>query len=163
MVIRRLGLDPAQGVGDILAGPAPSAAGQLGVPADRGQRGAQLMARVGDELAYPFLARVSDREGVVDVAEHPVERGAHLPDLGARIGVRVGDPYERSTSPFARGSSATRCAVAATLLSGRSEPRTMNGTSDRGQTSAGAGDRLSISTSRQTVSCAGPAVGRSPA
>ena len=45
------------------------------------------MARVGDELAYPFLALLTLVEGVVDVVEHLVERGADLTDLGASVGV----------------------------------------------------------------------------
>ena len=55
---RGLGLDLADRVRDVGGGLAAAAPAQLGVPADRRQRGAQLVARVGDELAYPGLALV---------------------------------------------------------------------------------------------------------
>ena len=64
-----------------------AAAGQLGVAADRGQRGAQLVAGVGDELAQPHLAVLAGLQRGADVVEHLVERGADLADLGARVGV----------------------------------------------------------------------------
>jgi len=83
----RLGLDPADRVGDPLGDRLLFTAGQLRIPSDRGERGAQLVARVGDELAYPFLALLTPVEGVVDVVEHLVERGADLTDLGASVGV----------------------------------------------------------------------------
>ena len=50
-------LDAAQRVRGRRAASVRRAAGQLGVAADRGQRGAQLVAGVGDELAHPRLAR----------------------------------------------------------------------------------------------------------
>ena len=70
-----------------------TAPGQLGVPADRGERGAQLVARVGDELADPRLAGLAGGERAGDVAEHAVERGADLAHLGARVGVGVRHPF----------------------------------------------------------------------
>ena len=69
-----------------------AARGELVVPADRGERGAQLVAGVGDEAPQPGLALLAGGEGGADVAEHPVERRADLADLGARVGVDVGHP-----------------------------------------------------------------------
>ena len=53
-----LGLHPAHRVRDVRRCDVPAAPGQLGVAADRGQRGAQLVAGVGDELPDPHLAAV---------------------------------------------------------------------------------------------------------
>jgi hypothetical protein len=61
---------------------------ELGVPADHGERGAQLVARVGGEPAQPRLAGVPACEGGLHVPEHPVEGGAQLAGLGAQVGVR---------------------------------------------------------------------------
>ena len=68
------------------------AAGELGVAADRGERGAQLVPGVGDELPHPRLALLPGGERRRDVAEHAVERRADLADLGAGVGVVVGHP-----------------------------------------------------------------------
>ena len=68
------------------------ARGELVVAADRGERGAQLVAGVGDEAPQPGLALLPGGEGGAHVAEHPVERRADLADLGARVGVDVGHP-----------------------------------------------------------------------
>ncbi len=62
------------------------AAHELGVPADGGERRAQLVARVGDEPPHLGLGVVARMERGLDVLEHPVERGAHLADLGALVG-----------------------------------------------------------------------------
>ena len=108
------------------------AAGQLGVPADRGQRRAQLVAGVGDELAHPHLALVPRRQRGADVVEQPVEGGADLPDLGAGVGVgrrapaRPGRPRRWSS-----GSSDTR------VGGGRDAPQRPQGAADEPQ----AGDR----------------------
>ena len=64
------------------------AAGQLGVAADRGEGGAQLVAGVGDELAQLHLAVLPRLQCRADVVEHVVERGPDLADLGGRVGVR---------------------------------------------------------------------------
>ena len=58
---------------------------QLGVAADRGQRRAQLVRGVGEEAAQAVLARLALAEGVLDLAEHRVEREAEAADLGARV------------------------------------------------------------------------------
>ena len=89
-----------------------------GVPADRRQRGAQLVAGVGDELAHPHLALLPRRQGGVDVVEHPVEGRAHLADLGAGVGVGAGTRSARATSPLSSGRCDTRVAVAATRPQG---------------------------------------------
>ena len=68
------------------------AAGQLGVPADRRERGAQLVAGVGDELAHPHLALVPRRQRGADVVQQLVEGRPHLPHLGAGVGVGRGHP-----------------------------------------------------------------------
>ena len=57
---------------------------ELGVPADRGDRGAELVGRVGDELAQPRLGRGPLVERLLDAAEHAVERDAEVAGLGAR-------------------------------------------------------------------------------
>ena len=92
---------------------------ELGVPADRGHRGAELVRRVGDELAQPGLRRGALVEGLLDATEHPVERHAEVAGLGARrpLGRRAGSghrprwrrPSRSSGAPAARrGGSPTR-------------------------------------------------------
>ena len=71
----------------------------LGEAADRGQRGAQLVAGVGDEPAHPLLgARARPArtrswacEGGLDLGEHRVQRAAELPTSvrGSRVGHAV--------------------------------------------------------------------------
>ena len=65
---------------------------QLRESADRGQRGAQLVAGVGDEPAHPFLGHAGvvgrglrRRHRALDLGEHAVERQRQPADLGARI------------------------------------------------------------------------------
>ena len=86
----RLGLDAGHGLqradGHLVGG----AADQLGVPADRGQRGAQLVAGVGDELAHLRLGLVPGAERLLDVPEQLVQGGTHLADLGRGVGVPGG-------------------------------------------------------------------------
>ncbi len=84
-----LGLDPGHRVLDVVGQVVAGAAGQLGVAADRGQGSAQLVAGVGDELAYPHLACLACGERGRDVAEQAVERRADLADFGAGVGVLV--------------------------------------------------------------------------
>ena len=67
--------------------------GELGVAADGGQRGAQLVAGVGHEVTYPGLARLARGQRRADVVQHPVERGPDLADLGAGVGVGLGDAH----------------------------------------------------------------------
>jgi hypothetical protein len=59
---------------------------QLGVAADRGQRRAQLVRRVGDELAQAVLALLALGERTLEAVEHRVERDPEAPDLGAGVG-----------------------------------------------------------------------------
>ena len=88
-----LRLDPAQRVRHVGRHLLAAPAGHLGVPADGCEGCTQLVAGVGDELAYPRLAGLPGGERGGDVAEHPVERAADLPDLGAGIGVGGRDPH----------------------------------------------------------------------
>ena len=84
---QRLGLDPADGVGDGGGHGVRLAAGQLGVAADRGERGPQLVRGVGDELPHLRLALLPGLERRLDVVEHRVEGEGDLADLGALVGV----------------------------------------------------------------------------
>ena len=59
---------------------------QLGEALDRGERRAQLVGGVGQELAQPLLGGLALVERVLDLAEHRVERQAELTDLGAVVG-----------------------------------------------------------------------------
>ncbi|GMA86878.1 hypothetical protein GCM10025868_21280 [Angustibacter aerolatus] len=63
----------------------------------------RLVAGVGDEAAHPLLAGLADRERVLDVADHRVDGGAHLPDLGAGVGLRHAD-VERDLPARQRGA-----------------------------------------------------------
>ena len=51
------------------------------------------MAGVGYELTHLGFALVTRGEGLLDVAEEPVERCADLPDLGAGVGVDCRHPF----------------------------------------------------------------------
>ena len=64
------------------------AQGEFGMAADVGDGGAQFVAGVGGEVPQSLLAGLPAGEGVLHVAEHAVERGGDLADLGARVGVR---------------------------------------------------------------------------
>jgi len=79
----RRGLHAAQRVAGVLRG----AQAEFSVAADAGDRGAQFMARVGDELAQLVFAGLPAVERVFDVAKHPVERRAELADFGPGVGV----------------------------------------------------------------------------
>ena len=65
---------------------------QLGVCADGGQRGAQLVGDVGDEAAHPLLGvaqrllgRVALGERAADSIEHRVHRRSQPPNLGRPV------------------------------------------------------------------------------
>ena len=59
---------------------------KLGIATDRRQRGAQLMAGVGERnRTHPGLAGLARRQGGRDVVEHPVERRPELPSFRARL------------------------------------------------------------------------------
>lgn len=90
------GFDAAQGMAGVGAGFLVAAAGQLGIAPDRGQRGTQLVAGVGHELAYPHLALLPGGQGGGDVAQHSVEGCADLADLGPGVGLCVGHPLVQS-------------------------------------------------------------------
>ncbi len=55
---------------------------QLGVAADRGERRAQLVGGVGEELAQPLFAGGPRGEGLLEALEHRVEREPEASDLG---------------------------------------------------------------------------------
>ena len=78
------GFDPAHRVRDIVGQVFSFPLRQFGIAANRGQRGAQLVAGVGDELPYPRLAGVPRGQCARDAVQHPVQRGAELADLGVR-------------------------------------------------------------------------------
>ncbi len=84
----RLRLDPSQGVRHFLGHRARVPQGQLGVAADRGQRGAQFVRGVGGEPAQPGFARRAAAQRLLDVEQHPVERGPDPAHLGPRVVVR---------------------------------------------------------------------------
>ena len=96
------------------------APGQLGVAADRGQRVAQLVGRVGHELPHLGLARLPGGQRLLDVVQHVVERLPDPADLGGRGRRRPGGTRTaRATSPRSSCSWETCWAVAATRFSGR--------------------------------------------
>ncbi len=61
---------------------------ELAVPANGGQRGAQLVAGVGDEAAHLALGGRLHREGVLDLGEHDVEGVRQTAHLRARTSRR---------------------------------------------------------------------------
>ncbi len=73
----------------------------------------QLVADVGDEAAQPRLRLGPRREGLLDLAEHPVERGRQAADLGVGGGVRDLRP---------RSPDAIAAAVSSMARNGRSPP-----------------------------------------
>ena len=81
----RLRLDASDGVHHVGRQLAAVQPGELGVAADRGERRAQLVARVGDEAAHLLLALLPRRQRGGDVPEHAVERGAEAAHLGAVV------------------------------------------------------------------------------
>jgi hypothetical protein len=85
----RLLLGPAHGLGQLSGVGQCAGAVQLGVAPDRGDGRAQLVRRVGDEPPQPGLRCRALLEGLLDAAEHAVERDAEVARLGP--GGRVGD------------------------------------------------------------------------
>ena len=83
---RGLVLDPSHRLLDVLVGARGAHPVQLGVAADRGQRRAQLVRGVGNELAQPVLARAALLERVLEPVEHPIKGSADAADLGAFVG-----------------------------------------------------------------------------
>mgnify|MGYP006899133889 CR=1 FL=1 len=88
-----LRLHAADRVGDVVGEVVVAPTRELGVPADGGERRAQLVARVGDEGAHLVLARLAGLERGCHVPEHVVERRAHGPHLRARVCVGVGHAH----------------------------------------------------------------------
>jgi hypothetical protein len=106
---RRLVLDPAHRLLHLLRLAYGAHPEQLRVAADRGQRRAQLVRRVGDELAQAVLAGLALRERELEAVEHRVEREPDAADLGARVGgrdavreVAAGDPARGVPDPVQR-------------------------------------------------------------
>ncbi len=79
-----LGFDAAHRVRDVVGQVVSFALRQFGIAANRGQRCAQFVAGVGDELPYPRLAGVARGQRARDAVEHSVQRRAELSDLGVR-------------------------------------------------------------------------------
>ena len=116
------GADPQQRLLDLLGQIAGRALGVLGVAADHGDRCAQFVAGVGDEVPQPVLARLPFAQRGFDVLEHVVERVGDLADLGA--GCQVRDPLRQRDLPAGQRQVGHPSAVPATRVSGRSESRT---------------------------------------
>ena len=96
---RRLVLDPPHRLLDVGGLARRAHPEQLRVAADRGERRAQLVRGVADELAQAILARLALGERALEAVEHGVEREPDAADLGARVGARdavrevaAGDP-----------------------------------------------------------------------
>jgi len=85
---RRFGVDAAERAANLGPKVVAGAQGQLGVPADPGERCAQLVAGVRDELPQPGLRRLPLRERGLHVTEHLVQRLPQPANLGARVGCR---------------------------------------------------------------------------
>ena len=82
----RLLLDAAQDHGEVDAVAGGVEPEQLGEALDRGERGAQLVGGVGQELAQALLGGFALLERLLDLAEHGVEGEAELPHLRAGLG-----------------------------------------------------------------------------
>src|SRR5436305_1870380 len=54
----------------------------LGIPANGGKRGRELVAGLGDDLAHACLAGVAGGQRARDAVQHPVQCRAELTDLG---------------------------------------------------------------------------------
>ena len=88
---------------------------QVGVPADRGHRGAELVRGVRDELPEPVLAAPAVVQQGGDAVEHAVEGRAQPADLGAR---------DRRPPPGGSGRPAAMSSAASAIVSsGRSSRR----------------------------------------
>ena len=125
----RLRLDAADRVHHVGRQLAAVHSRELGVAADRRERGAEFVGGVGDEAAHLLLALLASRERGCHVPEHAVERGAEPPDLGALV--VVGDALgERRRRRGRAGSSETACAVAVTRRAERARGRTTSQPSD---------------------------------
>ena len=92
------GLHAAHRMGDVVGQVIPFPLGQFGIPANRGQRCAEFVAGVGDELAHPGFAGMPGGQRAGDPVQHPVQCGAELADFGVGAGGinrddRCGQPH----------------------------------------------------------------------
>ncbi len=78
--------DPAHRLGEVLGPLIGAAAEQLGVAADRRQRRAQLVRRVGRELPQACFGRGALGERAFDLVEHAVQGEAEPADFGRARG-----------------------------------------------------------------------------
>jgi hypothetical protein len=78
--------DPAHRLIDLRAFGQGALLVELGVGAKRGQRGAQLMAGLGEEALHQLLAGLAFGDGRRDAAEHPVQRRAEPAHLASGVG-----------------------------------------------------------------------------
>jgi hypothetical protein len=97
-----LQLDPAHRLIDLRALGQGALRIELGVGAKRGQRGAQLMAGLGEEAAHQVLTGLAFGDGRRDAAEHPVQRRAEPAHLASGVGGP--DPVGEVTGGDAIGS-----------------------------------------------------------
>ena len=81
----RLALDPLHRQRQVLGAVGCTAAEQLGVAADRGQRRAELVRRVCREPPQALLGGPSLGDLALDLREHAVEREPELADLACRV------------------------------------------------------------------------------
>ncbi len=127
---------------------------QLGVAADRGERGAQLVAGVGDELAQLHLAVLAGLEGRAHVVR--ASGSVRCPTCPTSVrGSASGTRSTSETSPRSSGSALTLAAVAATRSSGRSSRRTTTAPATPATSRVTPATISSVVTSRATVSCTG--------
>ena len=113
---------------------------QLGEALDRRQRRAQLVGRVGQELAQAQLGRVPLGEGGLDVVEHGVEGQAELADLARAAGRRHPLRQVAGGDGPGRGRPSARAAAARGAGPATSRPR--------GPRASRAAPAVSMSTSR---------------
>ncbi len=115
---RGLGLHPVHRVRDVLRQVVAGPPGELGVTADGGQRRAQLVAGVGDELAHPRLTGLAGGQRGRDVAEQAVQCRTDLADLRAGVGVGLRHAFAKrhlaavEAAAWRRGSRSPRPAAA---------------------------------------------------
>ena len=139
---RRLVLDARHRLLDVLGLRGGADPKQLGVAADRRQRRAQLMRRVGEEAAQALLARAPLGERLLEAREHRVEREAEAPDLGARLG---------GLDAAARSPAAIAPAVAPIASSGRRPIRTIHQAPQPSASSTPPKTRPSMSSRRESA------------
>jgi len=100
-----LGCHPAHRVRHRLA-VVVHALGEFGIAADRGERRAQFVTGIGDELANPGFTGLPRGQGVRDVVEHAVQCRSELAHLGLRV--RVGFGHAHRQFDFSAGQRQVR-------------------------------------------------------